>query len=433
MPIPIDWPMFLHAIPAVVFLVAYYQVLHDAIHKHQRALCILTCTILVTIACFMFETGCQLWQSREVAFVGYPIHRYNTWWWHAWCTEKDPFTNRLKFGYIDKSGQFVIDPVFDSAHNFSEGLALVSFEGTKGYIDKTGEVVIILQYRYAHDFSEGLAAIMLDKKWGYINKKGTVVIKPQFESVNGFHEGMAGIQMNGKYGFIDKSGNIVVEPQFDWVNNFSEGIAIARKDDMSFLIGTEGETILETQAFIPTGTISEGLARGYIKNEQGYSSDEIFLDKTGKIILDPQYDIVASFSEGLAQVQNFIPVLDGGHLIVNSEHKTGKCGYIDTSGREVVQLQYYNAFDYSEGLGLVMDNNLKSGYREAYYVKYLDQQGDPIINIKCNWAYSFYDSMARIRGKEKFGYIDKSGKVVIEPKFRIAKDFSEGLASVAVD
>jgi len=30
----------------------------------------------------------------------------------------------------------------------------------------------------------------------------------------------------------------------------------------------------------------------------------------------------------------------------------------------------------------------------------------------------------------KFGYIDKTGKMVIEPQFEIAREFSDGLASV---
>jgi len=44
-----------------------------------------------------------------------------------------------KWGYIERSGQFVINPQFDDAFPFSYGLALVR-SGPK-YIDKTGKYV----------------------------------------------------------------------------------------------------------------------------------------------------------------------------------------------------------------------------------------------------------------------------------------------------
>jgi len=48
-----------------------------------------------------------------------------------------------RYGYIDKTGNYVIEPKFYGAESFSEGLALV-YEKNKGegFIDKTGEYVI---------------------------------------------------------------------------------------------------------------------------------------------------------------------------------------------------------------------------------------------------------------------------------------------------
>jgi len=46
-----------------------------------------------------------------------------------------------KWGYIDKSGDYVINPQFDYAWDFSEGLARVRIGDRRGYIDKTGMFV----------------------------------------------------------------------------------------------------------------------------------------------------------------------------------------------------------------------------------------------------------------------------------------------------
>src|SRR6185369_6934339 len=91
-----------------------------------------------------------------------------------------------KWGYIDKAGNVVIQPQFERARIFSEGLASVSVDGNRyGYIDKSGTFVINPQYDEARSFSEGLAVVISDGKVGYIDTKGKVVITPQFERAYG--------------------------------------------------------------------------------------------------------------------------------------------------------------------------------------------------------------------------------------------------------
>ena len=83
-----------------------------------------------------------------------------------------------------------------------------------GYIDKTGKMVIEPEFEEARHFSEGLARVKVNGKWGYINESGKIVIKPQFENAREFSEGLARIRLNKKWGYIDKSGKLVIEPQF---------------------------------------------------------------------------------------------------------------------------------------------------------------------------------------------------------------------------
>ncbi|EQC2648382.1 WG repeat-containing protein, partial [Campylobacter coli] len=47
-----------------------------------------------------------------------------------------------KWGFIDKNGEFVIKPKFDSIWSFREGLAKVGLNGKYGLIDKSGKIVI---------------------------------------------------------------------------------------------------------------------------------------------------------------------------------------------------------------------------------------------------------------------------------------------------
>jgi hypothetical protein len=111
-------------------------------------------------------------------------------------------------GYIDKMGGFAFAPTLCDAHDFSEGLAAVSSNGKWGYIDKTGKFVIDPQFDnvadtiVSGDFHEGLAFVQVGGKYGYIDKTGAYIFKLQFDEVAGFKEGMAAVKFNGKWGYI---------------------------------------------------------------------------------------------------------------------------------------------------------------------------------------------------------------------------------------
>ncbi len=60
-------------------------------------------------------------------------------------------------GFIDGCGRVVIKPIYDSALEFSEGLARVEKNGKFGFIDKSGKVVIDFYLDFAWFFYEGKA------------------------------------------------------------------------------------------------------------------------------------------------------------------------------------------------------------------------------------------------------------------------------------
>ena len=88
-------------------------------------------------------------------------------------------------------------------------------------------------------------------------------------------------------------------------------------------------------------------------------------------------------------------------------------------------LKYDNAGDYfSEGLAVV-ELNGKYGF--------IDKSGKVVIPIKYDDAWSFSEGLAEVSLNWKYGFIDKSGKVIIPIKYDYAWSFSEGLAKVTLN
>src|SRR5437868_2238657 len=72
-----------------------------------------------------------------------------------------PFSEKGKYGYINKTGKVVLPAQFEYSEKFYEGLAVVKQGGKRGFIDMTGKMVIPALYDQKTDgyFSEGLACV----------------------------------------------------------------------------------------------------------------------------------------------------------------------------------------------------------------------------------------------------------------------------------
>ncbi|MDX1983084.1 MAG: WG repeat-containing protein [Bryobacteraceae bacterium] len=151
-----------------------------------------------------------------------------------------PFLHRGKWGYVDARGCVCIPQVYDTAADFSEGLAAVSQNGAFGYVNSQGSLAIDLRFSSAGPFSEGLALVKFGR-YGYIGLDGEWVIKPRFEAALDIREGLAAVKMDGKWGILDTRGQWVVYPRFDELNPFESGRALAREAGRCYAVFRNGE------------------------------------------------------------------------------------------------------------------------------------------------------------------------------------------------
>jgi len=215
--------------------------------------------------------------------------------------------------------------------------------GKYGYKNKQGKIIIEPKYDKAFEFSEGLAGIRQNGKWGYIDKKGIEIVKPQYSYTGSFQNGIAYINIDGKvdgygnvdggkWGLIDKSGKEIVPPKYDEVNRyFMEDYTIVKINEKYGVINNTGkETVPPKYDNIP----NPGEHAPYPLQEVWLNGKAGFVElKTGKEIVPLIYDDVVPFSEGLAAV-------NAGGEPQNFQVLGGKWGFVDTTGKEVIPLVY---------------------------------------------------------------------------------------------
>lgn len=105
-----------------------------------------------------------------------------------------------------------------------------------------------------------------------------------------------------------------------------------------------------------------------------------------------------------------------------------KWGYIDSTGRIIVEPQFYYATDFVNGLGLVEFDDERVGFlntRGEFIAKGINPQNYKYLHYLCDDLLAVCDSST-----EKFGFIDRNGQWIIPPKYYEVMDFSDGLAAV---
>lgn len=75
------------------------------------------------------------------------------------------------WGFIDKSGMWVINPQFEHVKDFSYGMAAIRKNGEWGFVDETGMFAVNPQFADVHKFHDGLAAVKGGKEWVLLIKK----------------------------------------------------------------------------------------------------------------------------------------------------------------------------------------------------------------------------------------------------------------------
>jgi hypothetical protein len=175
-----------------------------------------------------------------------------------------PVVDEQGWAYIDARGKILIRPfiVDNGPDYFQEGLARFMERGKFGFFNQKGQVVIQPRFDFAAPFSEGLAAYCTGCQmkpegelrlveggiWGYMDPKGNVAITPRFEAAENFASGKARVKLEGQWMAIDKKGKSIMD------KNKKGSIGAAWKEE-------DGTIVLQLRAEAPGGIMGDALLR----------------------------------------------------------------------------------------------------------------------------------------------------------------------------
>jgi hypothetical protein len=327
-------------------------------------------------------------------------------------------------GVIDKSGNIIVPfGKYENITYFLGGIAMVTtMDYEVGFIDSTGkEIVPLGKYGWesiesSNDFFtyEGLVPVALpiwgdngmleSVAWGFIDNTGNEVVPPIYDRIYPFSDGLAMVTLDGKFGFVDINGDFIVPlGRYDGGNVFSEGVAVVSRGDETFLIDNKGNEIESFSLQVPL--FRNPFAGGLIMFYDTEVRKRGFIDMTGSIVTESIYDDlntrVGDSSEGMIMV-----AIDE------------KWGFIDSTGRQVVQCKYDRVEHFSYGMARVWLND---------EMGLIDKNGNYIFPLGSLSGFGgFSEGLASIEG----GYIDITGNYVITGQFRHAGGFIGGVAVV---
>jgi len=116
-----------------------------------------------------------------------------------------------------------------------------------------------------------------------------------------------------------------------------------------------------------------------------------------------------------------IRIYDEEVLCVMDE--SGKYGIIDTEKKQLVECKYTYILGINEETARVIDEN-----GDCYFIN-LD--GKKLFNDVYQDAYDFHENLAAVKQNDKWGFIDRTGKLLIDYQFDdVSYGFSEGYAAV---
>ena len=305
-----------------------------------------------------------------------------------------------------------------------------------GLLDWDGKTIIACVYndidlnKYVVFFS-----VKRNGQKGLVSRTGEELVPCAFDDCGVIDEYFLWTQKDSTYGFYSPLGEKVQPRKFLWT----------RKDNTYGIYSSEGEKVQPckfSSFFIYEGKKKKEVSLSDFAQLDQRKHPDLYAVVSGKVgTLDSKkfttklpcaYDYLSDFAprmkitNGVLTEQRLaVCRLNGKYGIVNSEGKQIQPMGFDELHKDVSDPSSKELPD----MGSARDLHVRIGDKWGI----LTADGEQLAEVKFDSVGVFHDGLAVVKAAERYGYIDRSGAIVIPIQWMTAYDFSEGLAALRVD
>jgi len=305
-----------------------------------------------------------------------------------------------------------------------------------GLLDWDGKTIIACVYndidlnKYVVFFS-----VKRNGQKGLVSRTGEELVPCAFDDCGVIDEYFLWTQKDSTYGFYSPLGEKVQPRKFLWT----------RKDNTYGIYSSEGEKVQPCKFnsfFIYEGKKKKEVSLSDFAQLDQRKHPDLYAVVSGKVgTLDSKnfttklpcaYDYLSDFAprmkitNGVLTEQRLaVCRLNGKYGIVNSEGKQIQPMGFDELRNDVSDPSSKELPD----MGSARDLHVRIGDKWGI----LTANGEQLAEVKFDSVGVFHDGLAVVKAAERYGYIDRSGAIVIPIQWMTAYDFSEGLAALRVD
>lgn len=258
-------------------------------------------------------------------------------------------------------------------------------------------------------------------------------------------EGLFSVKRNGQKGLMSRAGEELVPCAFDDCGVIDEHFLWTQKDNTYGFYSSEGEKVQPckfSSFFIYKGKKKKEMSLSDFAQLDRRQHPDLYAVVSGKVgTLDSKkfttklpcaYDYLSDFAPRMKITNG---VLTEQRLAVC--RLNGKYGIVNSEGKQIQPMGFDELRnDVSDPLskelpdmGSARDLHVRIGDKWGVLTAY----GEQLAEVKFDSVGVFHDGLAVVKAAERYGYIDRSGAIVIPIQWMTAYDFSEGLAALRVD
>lgn len=257
--------------------------------------------------------------------------------------------------------------------------------------------------------------------------------------------GFFSVKRNGLKGLMSRAGEELVPCAFDDCGVIDEHFLWTRKDNTYGIYSSEGEKVQPckfSSFFVYEGKKKKEVSLSEFAQLDQRQHPDLYAVVSGKVgTLDSKkfitklpcaYDYLSDFATRMKLTNGVLTEqrlavcrLNGKYGIVNSEGKQIQPMGFDELRKDVSDPSSKELPD----MGSARDLHVRIGDKWGILTAY----GEQLAEVKFDSVGVFHDGLAVVKAAERYGYIDRSGAIVIPIQWMAAYDFSEGLAALRVD